>query len=79
MTHVVILDEARLRQVLATYAAYYNQLRAHRSLNKDTPRFIASLSASAPLHRDRSSAAFNISTAEFKSSAHTPWQNGHVE
>jgi hypothetical protein len=42
---VVILGEAHLRQVLATYADYYNQLRAHRSLNKDTPlhRFVERL------------------------------------
>jgi len=45
LDHVVILGEAHLRQVLATYADYYNQLRTHRSLNKDTPlhRFVERL------------------------------------
>jgi transposase InsO family protein len=35
--HVIVLDEAHLRQLLARYAAYYNELRTHRSLNKDAP------------------------------------------
>src|SRR5215813_8881893 len=45
LDHVVILGEAHLRQVLVTYADYYNQLRTHRSLTKDTPlhRFIERL------------------------------------
>jgi transposase InsO family protein len=34
--HVIVLGEAHLR-VLARYAAYYNELRTHRSLNKDAP------------------------------------------
>ena len=37
LDHVVILGEVHLRQVLATYADYYNRLRTHRSLTKDTP------------------------------------------
>jgi transposase InsO family protein len=35
--HVVALGEGHLRRVLQCYARYYNQLRTHRSLNKDTP------------------------------------------
>jgi transposase InsO family protein len=35
--HVVVLGEAHLRRILTKYAAYYNQLRTHRSLNKDAP------------------------------------------
>ena len=35
--HVVVLGEAYLRRILTKYAAYYNQLRTHRSLNKDAP------------------------------------------
>jgi hypothetical protein len=34
----VVLGEAHLRRVLAAYANYYNELRTHRSLAKDTPR-----------------------------------------
>src|SRR6266853_4497664 len=37
LDHVLILSEAHLRSVLAAYATYYNELRTHRSLAKDTP------------------------------------------
>src|SRR5207249_302796 len=39
--HLVVLGEAHLRQVLTKYAAYYNELRTHRSLNKDAPIYRA--------------------------------------
>jgi transposase InsO family protein len=35
--HVVVLSEAHLRRLLTKYAAYYNELRIHRSLGKDAP------------------------------------------
>jgi transposase InsO family protein len=35
--HMVVLGEAHLRRILLKYAAYYNELRTHRSLNKDAP------------------------------------------
>jgi transposase InsO family protein len=35
--HVVILGQAHLRRILTKYAAYYNELRTHRSLDKDAP------------------------------------------
>jgi len=35
--HVVVLSEAHLRRILQTYARYYNEIRTHRSLNKDAP------------------------------------------
>jgi transposase InsO family protein len=35
--HIVIFGEARLRQVLKAYAAYYNHVRTHLSLGKDAP------------------------------------------
>jgi transposase InsO family protein len=35
--HVVVLGEAHLRRILTNYATYYNELRTHRSLNKDAP------------------------------------------
>jgi transposase InsO family protein len=37
LDHVVVLGEAHLRRVLTTYASYYNELRTHRALTKDTP------------------------------------------
>ncbi len=35
--HVVALGEAHLRRVLQAYARYYNDVRTHRSLDKDAP------------------------------------------
>src|SRR6266581_959564 len=45
--HVVALGEEHLHRILKSYAAYYNELRTHRSLNKDAPvpRAIESLGA----------------------------------
>jgi transposase InsO family protein len=34
---MIVLGEAHLRRILTKYAAYYNELRTHRSLNKDAP------------------------------------------
>src|SRR5215510_8000793 len=35
--HVIVLGEAHLRGILQAYARYYNDLRTHRSLDKDAP------------------------------------------
>lgn len=35
--HIIVLNEAHLLRISKKYAAYYNELRTHRSLNKDTP------------------------------------------
>ena len=35
--HLIVLGEAHLRRILTKYAAYYNELRTHRSLGKDAP------------------------------------------
>ena len=35
--HVVAFGEQHLRQVLKSYASYYNTARTHRSLDKDAP------------------------------------------
>jgi transposase InsO family protein len=37
--HTIVLGEAHLRRILRSYAAYYNGVRTHRSLNKDAPAF----------------------------------------
>ena len=37
LDHVVVFGEQHLRRVLSAYAAYYNQMRPHRSLQKDAP------------------------------------------
>jgi transposase InsO family protein len=36
LDHVVVRGDAHLRRILAAYANYYNELRTHRSLAKDT-------------------------------------------
>src|SRR3954467_5247150 len=35
--HIVVLRETPLRRILTRYATYYNKLRTHRSLGKDSP------------------------------------------
>ena len=35
--HFIVLGEAHLRRILRAYAGYYNEVRTHRSLNKDAP------------------------------------------
>jgi transposase InsO family protein len=37
LDHIVIFDEAHLRRILAAYAGYYNGVRTHLSLDKDSP------------------------------------------
>jgi transposase InsO family protein len=35
--HFIVLGEAQLRRILRSYARYYNEIRTHRSLDKDAP------------------------------------------
>ena len=35
--HIIVLGEAHLRRIPRSYARYYNEIRTHRSLNKDAP------------------------------------------
>ena len=35
--HLIVLGEAHLRWILQSYARYYNEVRTHRSLDKDAP------------------------------------------
>ena len=37
MDHFIVLGEAHLRRILRGYAHYYNNIRTHRSLDKDAP------------------------------------------
>src|SRR5882762_444317 len=37
LDHIVIFGEAHLRRIVAAYAGYYNELRTHLSLGKDSP------------------------------------------
>jgi transposase InsO family protein len=35
--HIVVFGDAHLRRILAAYTGYYNELRTHLSLDKDSP------------------------------------------
>src|ERR1700758_1988 len=35
--HFIVLGESHLRRILRAYARYYNEIRTHRSLDKDAP------------------------------------------
>jgi transposase InsO family protein len=37
LDHIVVLGEVHLRRILRNYRDYYNQIRTHRSLDKDAP------------------------------------------
>jgi len=37
LDHFIVLGEAHLRRILRAYAIYYNDIRTHRSLDKDVP------------------------------------------
>ena len=37
LDHMIVFGEAHLRRILGRYAAYYNESRIHRSLDKDPP------------------------------------------
>ncbi len=37
LDHFVVFGEAHLRRIVTAYVSYYNELRTHLSLNKDTP------------------------------------------
>lgn len=37
LDHLVVFGEAHLRRIVTAYVSYYNELRTHLSLNKDTP------------------------------------------
>ena len=61
LDHMIVFGEAHLRRILGAYAAYYNESRIHRSLNKDAP---SRLRASVPSRHTRFSMAFTINIAE---------------
>jgi transposase InsO family protein len=39
LDHLIVFGEAHLRGVLKAYAAYYNEVRTHLSLEEDAPNF----------------------------------------
>jgi len=70
--HLVVLGEAHLRRILTKYATYYNELRTHRSLNKDAP-IRRAIQHEAASYLRPSSAAFITTIAESSFQyTHTP-------
>jgi transposase InsO family protein len=39
LDHIVVFGEAHLRRILAAYTGYYNELRTHLSLSKNSPTY----------------------------------------
>jgi transposase InsO family protein len=37
LDHIIVFGEGHLRRILRSYARYYNDIRTHRSLDKDAP------------------------------------------
>ncbi len=37
LDHIIVFGETHLRRIVGVYAAYYNESRTHRSLDKDAP------------------------------------------
>jgi transposase InsO family protein len=74
VNHFIVLGEAHLRRILPAYAGYYNDIRTHRSLDKDAP-------VSRPVQRigiinsPRSWADFITTTSGFRFSVHTGGQS----
>ena len=62
LDHILIMGEGHLRRVLQAYAAYYNHIRPHLALAKDTP-LGRPVEWSARSQPNLSSAAFITNTA----------------
>jgi transposase InsO family protein len=68
--HIVVLGETHLRRVLKSYARYYNEMRTHRSLDKDAPSRARSSAPAASCHM-LSSVDFITTTFESEFLIHT--------
>jgi transposase InsO family protein len=51
LDHLLIVNEAHLRTVLASYTAHYNRARPHRGLNQQTPIPSARCDPRGPVRR----------------------------
>ena len=63
LDHMIVFGEAHLRRILGAYAAYYNESRTHRSLNKDAP-FHRAIERLGAITSHPFSADFTINIAE---------------
>jgi transposase InsO family protein len=71
LDHIMASGEAHLRRILISYAAYYNSVRMHRSLNKDAPTFSSDSTDRNHSFTPESSAGFIIITSGFEFLVHT--------
>ncbi len=69
--HIVIWSEAHLRRILQAYARYYNDIRTHRSLDKDAPAFRSVQRVGTITRHTQSSADFITITFGFRFWVHT--------
>ena len=74
--HMIVPGEVHLRQTLQSYARYYNDVRTHRSSDKDR-RSLARFSGLESVHT-RYSADFIITTSAFRFSVQScpMWLSG---
>jgi transposase InsO family protein len=68
--HIIVLGEVHLRQILQSYARYYNDIRTHRSSDKDAP-VSRQIQRSEASNHTPSLADFTTTTPELKFSVHT--------
>jgi hypothetical protein len=60
---MMVFGKAHLRRIVVSYAAYYNEARTHRPLNKDAP-FHRALQRLGASHHNPFSAVFTTNIAE---------------
>jgi transposase InsO family protein len=70
LDHIIVLGEVHLRQILQSYARYYNDIRTHRSSDKDAP-VSRQISESEASNHTPSLADFTTTTPELKFAVHT--------
>jgi hypothetical protein len=70
LDHIIVLGEAHLRQILQSYARYYNEIRTHRSLDKDAP-VARQIQRIGSINQTPSLADFITTTSELRFSVHT--------
>jgi transposase InsO family protein len=70
LDHIVVLGEAHLRGILRSYARYYNDIRTHRSLDKDAPA-VRPVQRAGSIRRAPSWADSITITSGFRFSVHT--------
>jgi transposase InsO family protein len=71
LDHMIVLGDAHLRWILQSYARYYNNLRTHRSLDKDAP-VSRQVQRTGSINSYPILADFITNSPVFRFSVHTP-------